>query len=154
MAVGPSSAPRGWVIWTWPGWSGEFELEVSSLCCRIQLLYNVIMEVLKVINSVLQANGSEEIVQKVQVLKFGQCVESHHRWFCLLQKKAGCSIWTQFLPDEVGIWINQSSKVQMPGGCVGKWWSFFIDQLIILQLFFFMSFYICFRPVFSKCYFL
>ena len=38
-------------------------------------------------------------------------------------------------------------------GCVGKWWSFFIDQLIILQLFFFMSFYVCFRPVFSKCHF-
>ena len=54
-------------------------LEMSSLTGGIQVFYLKISRCFKVMSSLSPANGSEEKVYKVQVLKLGQYVESHGR---------------------------------------------------------------------------
>ena len=38
-SIWQTSMPRGWKIWTLPGWGGEFEPEFSSLFSGIQVVY-------------------------------------------------------------------------------------------------------------------
>ena len=52
---------------------------MSSLSGGIQVFYLKISRCFKVMSSLSPANGSEEKVYKVQVLKLGQYVESHGR---------------------------------------------------------------------------
>ena len=55
------------------------KLEMSSLSGGMQVFYLKIWRCFKVMSSLSPANGSEEKVYKVQVLKLGQYVESHGR---------------------------------------------------------------------------
>lgn len=64
------------------------------------------MEVFKVNSSLLQANGLEEKVYKILVLKLFQSLESDDCWLCPRGEKQVFE-QTNF----------QFSKVQMPGGC-------------------------------------
>ena len=79
-------------------------------------------------SSLSPANGSEEKVYKVQVLKLGQYVESHGRWFNFaFYKKMWPSnsafekdIWTQFWPRGPKFEQINLQKFKSPGGCSGE----------------------------------
>ena len=96
-------------------------LEMSSLTGGIQVFYLKISRCFKVMSSLSPANGSEEKVYKVQVLKLGQYVESHGRWFNFafykkmwpLNSAFEKDIWTQFWLSRIAILAtsNMAKKI-------------------------------------------
>ena len=54
----------------------------------------------KLNSSFSQANGSEEEVLKILVLKLGQCVEGHACWSCLFWKNTHGAFEHKFYPGD------------------------------------------------------